>query len=418
MMLGQIAEIDEAMRELRGTGGGAMPDVLGMQTGRYQRDVESLELAVAQQKNALRASGPQHQAFLALMEREDQLEELITTTEENKLKFETVAGTLKPPIEVNQRASDPVSPVRPNRVLNIALFTVLGLAAGLGLVMGRESMDRSVKLPEHVATGLTLPLLAVVPRLRRLARMTRGGHVWTPGWPESPEADAYRNLRASLLGHEPADRPHATILITSAKAGEGKSTTALNLAATYARSGERTILVDCDLRRPSLAPVFGVDPEIGLVDVLRGEVPWQRAVAACDDVPILSFLPAGHLGGVPIEILGSLELQQLVSALARNYHRVILDGPAILGLADARMLGRLADTTVLVVRAGAHELSPLRRAKAMLDQSRVEVGGVVFNALSDDLENWSSYGHDAPALVAPVDPRRKGIEARPREAVV
>ena len=157
-------------------------------------------------------------------------------------------------------------------------------------------------------------------------------------------------------------------------------------------SGERTILVDCDLRRPSLAPVFGADPNLGLVDVLQGEMPWQRAVIASQEIPGLSFLPAGHLGGVPIEILGSLELKQLIIGLARQYHRVILDGPAILGLADSRMLGRLADTTLLVVRSGANEISPLRRTKSMLDQSRVKIGGIVFNDLSEDLRNWSSYG--------------------------
>jgi capsular exopolysaccharide synthesis family protein len=249
-----------------------------------------------------------------------------------------------------------------------------------------------VKVPEHLLGGLTLPLWGVVPRMRRLAAMNRGGHLWTPAVPGTLEADAFRNLRASLIGSESPEFTHATILITSAKAGEGKSTTALNLAATCALSGERTILVDCDLRRPSLAAAFGADPEVGLVDVLRSEMPWQRAVVACSEVPGLSFLPAGHLGGVPIEILGSLELKQLIAALARQYHRVILDGPAILGLADGRMLGRLADTTVLVVRSGSNEISPLRRAKAMLDQSRIAVGGVVFNDLSEDLHNWSSYG--------------------------
>jgi Mrp family chromosome partitioning ATPase len=95
---------------------------------------------------------------------------------------------------------------------------------------------------------------------------------------------------------------------------------------------------------------------------------------------------------VPIEILGTLELRQLLLTLSRHYDRVIVDGPAVLGMADCRMLGRIVDAAVLVVRCGAHALQPLQRAKAMLEQSQVVIAGVVFNDLSEDLKNWSSYG--------------------------
>jgi capsular exopolysaccharide synthesis family protein len=203
-----------------------------------------------------------------------------------------------------------------------------------------------------------------------------------------------------------------SLLVTSAKAGEGKSTTALNLAATCARAGERTLLMDVDLRRPSLADVFhdeGDDPDkprLGLVDVLRGELPWQRTVTRTD-IPGLDFLPTGDARDVPIEVLGTLELRQLMIALASHYDRVILDGPAILGLADCRMLGRVVDAALLVVRSGSQELRPLRHAKAMLEQSHVHIAGVVFNGLYEDLKDWSSYGPLSPqgyggtALAAP-----------------
>jgi capsular exopolysaccharide synthesis family protein len=190
-----------------------------------------------------------------------------------------------------------------------------------------------------------------------------------------------------------------TLLVTSAKAGEGKSTTALNLAATCARAGERTLLMDVDLRRPSLAGVFHDGEEeghgLGLVDVLRGDLPWQRTVVRTD-IPNLDFLPTGDTTGIPIEILGTLELRQLIIGLSSHYDRVILDGPAILGLADCRMLGRVVDASILVVRSGSQELRPLQHAKAMLEQSHVVIAGVVFNGLFEDLKNWSSYGPDTP----------------------
>jgi capsular exopolysaccharide synthesis family protein len=281
--------------------------------------------------------------------------------------------------------------------MNIAMGLALSFGLGIGLVCLLEYLDHSVKVPEHLTIGLTLPLLGVVPRIRRTALVHRGGHLWTPGDPASIEADAYRNLRASLLGADDRLGPIATLLVTSAKAGEGKSTTALNLAATCARAGERTLLMDVDLRRPSLAEVFDRNDghELGLVDVLRGELPWQRTVVRTD-IANLDFLPTGDTREIPIEILGTLELRQLLIALAGHYDRVILDGPAVLGLADCRMLGRVVDAALLVVRSGTHEMRPLQRAKAMLEQSHVVIAGVIFNGLHDDFENWSSYGPYTP----------------------
>ena len=156
------------------------------------------------------------------------------------------------PADRADRAQDPPK----NRAIYIAGCIVLGMALGLALVCFLEHIDHSVKVPEHLTAGLGLPIFGVVPRMRRLSRNHRGGHLWTPGEPLSVEADAYRNLRASLLGATQTSKPIVTLLVTSAKAGEGKSTTALNLAATCARAGERTLLMDVDLRRPSLNDVF------------------------------------------------------------------------------------------------------------------------------------------------------------------
>jgi capsular exopolysaccharide synthesis family protein len=230
------------------------------------------------------------------------------------------------------------------------------------------------------------------------------------------EADAFRNLRASLLGLHGPKGPVVTMLVTSAKPGEGKSTTALNLAVTCAKAGERTLLIDCDLRRPSLRPVFLDDSEddFGLVDVLRGDLPWQRAVIRGGEAN-LDFLSSGDPRGVPIEILGTIELRQLITALSGHYHRVILDGPAVLGMADCRMLGRMVDAVFLVVRSGAHGLNPIDRATEMLLQSRVPLAGYVFNGLDHDLQNWASHASVPLDKSSDPDPRR-GLDA-PRSAV-
>ncbi len=358
-----------------------------------REEIRSAEEVSKELLDQLRKSMPEHQQYLTLQDEREQLMKRIGDLKTKISEFDTLAKSLSPPVTIPSSISEPQVPVRPKRALNLLAGLFVSFGLGIALVCLLEHVDHSVKVPEHLTIGLTLPLLGVVPRIRRTALTHRGGHLWTPGVPDSVEADAYRNLRASLLGAADRVGPIGTLLVTSAKAGEGKSTTALNLAATCARAGERTLLMDVDLRRPSLQDVFEAkdDNDLGLVDVLRGELPWQRTVVHTD-LPNLDFLPTGDARSIPIEILGTLELRQLLLGLANHYDRVILDGPAVLGLADCRMLGRVVDAAILVVRSGTHEMRPLQRAKAMLEQSHVLLAGVVFNGLNDDLENWSSYG--------------------------
>lgn len=358
-----------------------------------QQEIATAEDTAKQLLGQLRESMPKHEQFRAMHEEREARLKQLAETQKNLNNLEMLSQYQNSPIKDSGPILEPPYPVRPKRALNILIGIVVSFGLGIALVCLLEHLDHSVKVPEHLTVGLTLPLLGVVPRIRRTALTHRGGHLWTPGTPDSVEADAYRNLRASLLGVSDRLGPIATLLVTSAKAGEGKSTTALNLAATFARAGERTLLMDVDLRRPSLGNVFDSEEphDTGLVDVLKGELPWQKTVVRTD-VPNLDFLPTGDAREIPIEVLGTIELRQLLIGLANHYDRVILDGPAVLGLADCRVLGRIVDAAVLVVRSGNHEMRPLQRAKAMLEQSGVVLAGVVFNGLYEDLQNWSSYG--------------------------
>ncbi len=377
-----------------------------------REEISTLENESKQLLDQMQKSMPEYDRFLDLISQRENKQRILADTMQALANFEAISKTKDEPVKITVPPLEPIMPERPKRGLYIAGFIVFGFMLGSGLALFTEHLDKSVKVPEHLTGGLHLPLLGVVPRMKRTSRLHRGGHLWTPGVPDSIEADAYRNIRASLLGVAGSHGPIVTVLVTSAKAGEGKSTTALNLAATCARAGERTLLVDVDLRRPSLANVFPhSDGHLGLVDVLRGELPWQRVVVA-SDLPNLDFIPTGDTRDVPIEILGSLELKQLLLSLSQHhYDRVILDGPAVLGLADCRMLGRIVDTSLLVVRSGMMELRPLRRAKAMLEQSQVKLAGIVFNGLCDDLDNWSSYG-PTPVQVELTPSEARALEAQ------
>ncbi len=239
----------------------------------------------------------------------------------NIASFEILAKSQKDPVRIPSSVIEPTVPIKPSRVLYIGMGLIFSFGLGLGLVFLLEHVDHSVKVPEHVTQGLTLPLLGVVPRIRRTALTHRGGHLWTPGTPDSIEADAFRNIRASLLGVADRRGPIITLLVTSPKAGDGKSTAALNVAATCARAGERTLLLDVDLRRPSLGDVFPAEPEkegtrYGLVDVLQGTLPWQKTLRHTE-LRNLDFIPTGDPRDIPVEILGTLELRQLLTALIK-----------------------------------------------------------------------------------------------------
>ena len=389
------------------------PDRTAISLAHAAEEIRQIDREVKSQFAEIQTTMPVFDQYQSLVADREGKRQQLAGIREKLSQFEMVSATKPETVTILQVPTEPGSPARPNRPMLIVLCTMAGLVVGLGLVTGREYLDRSVKVPEHLTLGLGLPILSVIPRMRRIAKLQRGGHLWTANDPLSPEADSYRILRAGLIGAAGPKSSIVTLLVTSAKPGEGKSTTALNLALTCARAGERTLLIDADLRRPTLAEVFdAAEPNVGLVEALKGEMPWQRAVVRTD-VANLDFLPTGDPSGVPIEILGTLELRQLIAAVSGQFQRVIIDAPSVLGMADCRMLGRTVDAAILVVRSGAHAMLPLRRAKEMLAQSRVPIAGVVFNGLTDDLDNWSSHAASLPTVARP---SRSALNAPPVEA--
>jgi capsular exopolysaccharide synthesis family protein len=389
----KIGEIEQFAEEASGDGG---PEASGLLVDFASQEIQEFRREVRKQLEAMEASMPFYQEYLSLTRTRTELEREVAATSQNLSKFQLLAKRRDEPVEIWERATAPPSPVRPRRMLWIGLVALAGLVVGMGLVCLLESLDHSIRMPDQIANGLVLPIYGVIPRMRRVSTMLRGGHLWAAGDPTSLEADSFRNLRASIMCDGAAHQEIASLLVTSAKAGEGKSTTALNLAAACAWAGERTLLIDVDLRRSSLAEAFGVDAgDPGLVDALRGDLPWSSAVARCAELPNLFYLPLGDPTGVPVEVLGTRELRAIVDAATEQFDRVILDGPAVLGLADCRMLGRLVDASLFVVRSGAADLAPARWAKEALEQSRIRISGVVFNDMCENLHHWSNGGSRA-----------------------
>lgn len=301
------------------------------------------------------------------------------------------AGIASSNVTIIDRAQVPEQPSSPNVPRNLALGLLLGLGlAGLAVFL-RDQLDDVIHTPEDVEGKLDLALLGVVPRSEERSPLEA---LRDPG---SPVSEAYNSLRGALLYSTSRGLPKI-IVVTSAQAGEGKSTTSLALAQGLARIGQRTLLIDADMRRPALHHLAGIDNTRGLTDLLVSQQPLASAVKTIESTEgAFDLVPAGPLPPSPSELLSSPRMAQLLELAAADYAAIILDSPPVLGLADAPMLAAIADGTVFVVeaergRSGSLKAA-LRRLRAM---DPVILGAVLVKFDPARLGNRYSayYGYD------------------------
>lgn len=269
-------------------------------------------------------------------------------------------------------------------ILALCLTTAVGILLGLGLGGLAEALDKSLRSPQDIRERLGLPVIGYIPRLathdRALARRKTKGTPLAPILPvhfrpHSAEAEAYRALRASLY-FSIHDMPQRVIQITSPSPGDGSSTLAANLAVSIAQSGKRGILIDANLRNPCLHEIFGVSDQVGLSSVVNGEVDLPDAVQKTE-TPGLWILPAGPPPANFRDLLASPRFKELVDQLKEVYDFVMVDSPALLATADARVVASYADGVLLTIRMGKSDLPRLERAKEILKDLRANLLGAV-----------------------------------------
>lgn len=208
--------------------------------------------------------------------------------------------------------------------------------------------------------------------------------------PRSPVAEAYRTLRTNMEFSN-LDKNLGVILVTSAGAEEGKSTTLSNLAVTIAQSGKRVILVDADLRRPTLHQAFGLKNSVGLTDMVRDETLLANPPMQETTVPNLRVLTSGQLPPNPAEILGSKRMSEILAALLERADMVLLDAPPVLAVTDAAVLSSKVDGVLLVVSAGKTKRESARKAQAQLEKINARVIGAVLNNVKADSSSQTYY---------------------------
>lgn len=340
-----------------------------------------------------------------VLKREAEANKTLYDSLQTKLKEAQISSGLKSSnIRIVDPAMIPSTPSRPAKTRNIALAILVGLVGGIGLALLREYLDNTVKTPDDVETLARLPSLAVVPAFTGGATAPKRSGLFkgtsTNGvekrielvaqhLPKSQMSEAFRALRTALLLSQP-DHPPQVILVTSALPREGKTTAAANLAVTLAQLGDKTVLVDADLRKPGVGRLLnlGTGKYAGLSSYLAGVSTLELVTVPHPAIPNLAAIPTGPLPPNPADLLSSHKLAEAIAELRKKYKFVVIDSPPIMAATDAVILSVQADGVLLVVRSGETPKEAFTRTRDLLTSVKAHLLGVVLNAVDSSAPDY------------------------------
>ncbi|HTZ99649.1 MAG TPA: polysaccharide biosynthesis tyrosine autokinase [Candidatus Aquilonibacter sp.] len=327
-----------------------------------------------------------------------------------KLKEASItAGLRSSNIRIVDPALVPTSPSRPQKSRNILLALLVGLVGGIGLAIFREYLDNTVKSPDDIESLTGLPSLAVVPALPGLngshghhGRFSRLAKEVTPQSPAAPRvellsyvqpksqiSEAFRALRTSLLLSQ-AEHPPQVILVTSSLPREGKTTAAVNLAVTLAQLGDRTLLLDSDMRKPGVRRALNLTStkEGGLSSYLAGVCSLDEVMVPHPAISNLTALTTGPVPPSPADLLSSHRMREGIAELRRRFKFIVIDSPPIMAATDAVILSALTDGVLMVVRSGETPKEAFTRARDLLAAVKCRLLGVVLNAVDSSAPDY------------------------------
>lgn len=283
-------------------------------------------------------------------------------------ELNAAAGITASNVSVIDDADPPLYPSSPNLFLNLALALFAGLGIAALVVLGREQFDDSIRVPEDVEAKLHLPLLGVIPKSDADPEAALAD-------PKSVLSEAYNSLGGSLLYSTTEGLPEV-ILVTSAQPSEGKSTTSLAIAGGFARIGKRTVLIDMDLRRPSIHRRVGLDNEKGMSNLLTSHNPVETVLRNSAQAN-LKVISSGPVPPSPTELIASPRMRALIEELSEKFDVVVVDSSPILGLADAPLMAALADGVIVIVEADRGRRGSLKSSLRRLRSMRPVILGAV-----------------------------------------
>ena len=290
-------------------------------------------------------------------------------------------------VQVIEPAERIEKPFRPNKKVNIGLGIGVGLLIGIGLAFFIEYLDTSVKTIDDVERALQAPVLGVIPQ--------NVGLLIDEG-PESPHAEAYRVLRTNVLFSR-KDPKLNTLTVVSGGAGEGKSTTIFNLATVFAQNGQRVLIIDSDLRRPSLHKYLHISNSLGLTNFLLKQNTLEEVIQTTTQQN-MDFLPSGRLPSSSMGILSSVQMKELIRDVKRRYDFVFFDSPPIMGVSDASVLASEVDMVLQVIQYRRYPQPMTIRAKQMIEKVGGNLLGIVLNNINvsqdENYYYYSGYYYD------------------------
>lgn len=289
-------------------------------------------------------------------------------------------------ISIVDLATPPGAPSKPNIFINMVLSALIGLGLGVLAALVLEALDETLATPDDVEKKLGVPVLGVIPLLNKGETPAEAlGDI------RSGFSEAYYSLRTALQFSTPDGAP-SSLLITSARPAEGKSTTAYSVALNLARVGKRVLLVDGDLRNPSMHRVVGVENERGMSNLLSGSADLSSVVLPTQQ-DHLFFIPCGPLPPNPAELWGGDRLHQFLAETRSKFDHVVFDGPPVLGFADAPMLAAAANGTLFVLESRGTRRGQARGALKRLQVGRAHLLGAVMTKFSTKSTTYGGYDY-------------------------
>jgi len=285
-------------------------------------------------------------------------------------------------------ATAPDSPSFPNKSLLLLISFVLASVASITLAGVLEYLDFGFRSMDQIERQLGVPPLGLVPSLKGVRSMGKSPQDYILEHPTSAFGESIRSMHTNLLLSDLAKRPRV-VLITSALPNEGKTSTAVSLGRLQAQVGQKVVVVDCDVRRPTIHKALNVEPGPGLVQCLLGEIGVEEAIQRDPDSGLF-VLPAGGTPSNPPDLFDSIPMQKLLTTLARKYDLVILDSAPLLAVSDTLFLARLADKTVLIVRWVRTRREAAKMALSKLFDAKSDVAGVLLSMV--DVKGHAQYG--------------------------
>lgn len=360
--------------------------------------VNELERQLAQARvDQILSARDRMRPFEESMQRLDDEQRLLTTLKLTLRQREIDFQVPKKTIEILNNAEPARYASKPNWLINTIFAVVFGLILGVGAAVLVEYFDTSFRNVADVEGKLNLPVLGVIPFSREPAQSFQG---------DSPEGEPFRVLQTNLNLALRAGQPIALVVL-SAGPGEGKSTTLRQLAVTMAAAGERVLLIDSDVRRPTQHRLANVERQPGLTDILLNKFGWSEVVRRAAPGGGPDIITSGEFAGMTLSLLYVAKLRELVAEFRQHYDRILFDSPPIIGVSDASVLASIVDGAVLLIQHRRNPESMVLRAKQIIDGLKVPITGVILNQVPTGTGEDYGYYTDNYSYYATDKPRRR-----------